>query len=42
MSTPSKNFSYAVEADVAVITFDMEGEPVNTIAPQIGQPSSRR
>src|SRR3990167_9380310 len=37
MSTPSKNFSYAVESGVAVITFDMEGEPVNTIAPQISQ-----
>ena len=37
MSTPSKNFSYAVESEVAVITFDMEGEPVNTIAPQISQ-----
>ncbi|MFO0599234.1 MAG: fatty acid oxidation complex subunit alpha FadJ [Myxococcaceae bacterium] len=38
MSTnPSKNFSYAVEQGVAVITFDMEGEPVNTIAPQISQ-----
>lgn len=37
MSTPTKNFSYAVEAEVAVITFDMEGEPVNTIAPQISQ-----
>ncbi|MFZ5440949.1 MAG: fatty acid oxidation complex subunit alpha FadJ [Myxococcota bacterium] len=33
MST--KNFSYVVEDQVAVITFDMEGEPVNTIAPQI-------
>jgi len=33
----SKNFSYAVESNVAVITFDMEGEPVNTIAPQISQ-----
>lgn len=37
MSTPPKNFSYAVESEVAVITFDMEGEPVNTIAPQISQ-----
>ena len=37
MSTPSKNFSYAVESEVAVITFDMEGEPVNTIAPQVSQ-----
>lgn len=37
MSTPTKNFSYAVEAGIAVITFDMEGEPVNTIAPQISQ-----
>ncbi len=33
----SKNFSYVVEDTVAVITFDMEGEPVNTIAPQISQ-----
>ncbi len=37
MSTPTKNFSYVVEAGVAVITFDMEGEPVNTIAPQVSQ-----
>ena len=35
MATPSKNFSYAVEQGVAVITFDIEGEPVNTISPQI-------
>lgn len=35
MSTPSKNFSYAVEEGVAVITFDIEGEPVNTISPAI-------
>ncbi len=35
MSTPSKNFSYAVEQGVAVITFDIEGEPVNTISPAI-------
>jgi 3-hydroxyacyl-CoA dehydrogenase/enoyl-CoA hydratase/3-hydroxybutyryl-CoA epimerase len=33
--SPTKNFSYAVESDVAIITFDMEGEPVNTIAPTI-------
>lgn len=37
MSTPTKNFSYVVKDGVAVITFDMEGEPVNTIAPQISQ-----
>ncbi|MDP1821916.1 MAG: fatty acid oxidation complex subunit alpha FadJ [Archangium sp.] len=37
MSTPAKNFSYAVESEIAVITFDMEGEPVNTIAPNISQ-----
>jgi 3-hydroxyacyl-CoA dehydrogenase/enoyl-CoA hydratase/3-hydroxybutyryl-CoA epimerase len=35
MPTPPKNFSYAVDAGVAVITFDMEGEPVNTLAPAI-------
>ncbi|MEW5738730.1 MAG: fatty acid oxidation complex subunit alpha FadJ [Myxococcota bacterium] len=35
MSTPGKNFSYAVDSGVAVITFDMEGEPVNTLAPAI-------
>ncbi|MGV3621558.1 MAG: fatty acid oxidation complex subunit alpha FadJ [Archangium sp.] len=35
MSTPSKNFTYAVEEGVAVITFDIEGEPVNTISPAI-------
>ncbi len=35
MATPSKNFSYAVEQGVAIITFDIEGEPVNTISPQI-------
>ncbi|MFT3709201.1 MAG: fatty acid oxidation complex subunit alpha FadJ [Archangium sp.] len=38
MNSPTtKNFSYAVVEQVAVITFDMEGEPVNTIAPQISQ-----
>ena len=35
MATPTKNFSYAVEDGVAVITFDMEGEPVNTLSPEI-------
>ena len=35
MTTPSKNFSYVVDTGVAVITFDMEGEPVNTLAPPI-------
>jgi 3-hydroxyacyl-CoA dehydrogenase/enoyl-CoA hydratase/3-hydroxybutyryl-CoA epimerase len=35
MSSLGKNFSYAAEAGVAVITFDMEGEPVNTLAPAI-------
>ncbi len=29
------NFSYAVERQVAVITFDIEGEPVNTLSPPI-------
>lgn len=34
MTAPtSKNFSYALEAGVAVITFDVEGEPVNTLDP---------
>ena len=31
----SKSFSYAVENGVAVITFDIEGEPVNTLSPDI-------
>jgi len=35
MTTPGKNFSYVVDGGVAVITFDMEGEPVNTLAPNI-------
>ncbi len=35
MSTDSKHFVYAVEQGVAVITFDIEGEPVNTISPAI-------
>lgn len=35
MSTPTKSFTYAVEQGVAVITFDIEGEPVNTISPAI-------
>ena len=37
MNTPSvsKSFSYAVERDVAVITFDREGQSVNTLAPHI-------
>jgi 3-hydroxyacyl-CoA dehydrogenase/enoyl-CoA hydratase/3-hydroxybutyryl-CoA epimerase len=30
-------FSYAVEDQVAVITFDIEGEPVNTLSPDISQ-----
>ncbi len=34
MST-SKNFSYVVEDGVAVVTFDIEGEPVNTLSPSI-------
>jgi 3-hydroxyacyl-CoA dehydrogenase/enoyl-CoA hydratase/3-hydroxybutyryl-CoA epimerase len=29
------NFSYAVEGQVAIITFDIEGEPVNTLSPPI-------
>jgi 3-hydroxyacyl-CoA dehydrogenase/enoyl-CoA hydratase/3-hydroxybutyryl-CoA epimerase len=29
-------FSYAVEGEVAVITFDQEGEPVNTLSPEVG------
>ncbi len=35
MTAPGKNFSYAVEDSVAVVTFDMEGEPVNTLSPDI-------
>ena len=35
MSTPSKNFSYVVEDGIAIITFDIEGEPVNTLSPDI-------
>lgn len=35
MSTPS--FAYAVEDQVAVITFDIEGEAVNTLSPSISQ-----
>lgn len=30
-----KNFSYAVEDGVAVITFDVEGEAVNTLSPDV-------
>lgn len=35
MATPfvSKNFTYVVEREVAVITFDIEGASVNTLAP---------
>ncbi len=36
MSTVSKNFSYAVEGEVAIITFDIEGESVNTLSPAVG------
>ncbi|MBL8921631.1 MAG: fatty acid oxidation complex subunit alpha FadJ [Myxococcaceae bacterium] len=35
MSTPS--FAYALEDQVAVITFDIEGEAVNTLSPAISQ-----
>lgn len=37
MATPfvSKSFSYVVEGEVAVITFDLEGETVNTLEPSI-------
>ena len=37
METPlvSKNFSYQVDRDVAVITFDLEAESVNTLSPSI-------
>ena len=31
-----KNFSYEVVNQVAVITIDLEGEPVNTLSPQVG------
>jgi 3-hydroxyacyl-CoA dehydrogenase/enoyl-CoA hydratase/3-hydroxybutyryl-CoA epimerase len=37
MSTPTSPFSYAVEDQVAVITFDIEGEAVNTLSPDISQ-----
>ncbi|MFL5321456.1 MAG: fatty acid oxidation complex subunit alpha FadJ [Myxococcaceae bacterium] len=29
-------FKYAVEEGVAVVTFDIEGEPVNTLSPDVG------
>ncbi|MBE2249053.1 MAG: fatty acid oxidation complex subunit alpha FadJ [Myxococcus sp.] len=35
MSTPS--FAYELEGEVAVITFDIEGEAVNTLSPAISQ-----
>lgn len=36
MTSPRlQNFSYAVEDQVAFITFDIEGESVNTLSPQI-------
>lgn len=37
MSTVSKNFSYAVDGGVAVITFEMSGQSVNTITSHICQ-----
>lgn len=37
MSTPTPSFSYAVEDQVAVITFDIPGETVNTLSPAISQ-----
>ena len=33
----TKDFSYQTEDGVAFITFDMEGESVNTLAPEVGQ-----
>ncbi len=33
--SPLKNFSYSVEQGVGVITFNLEGEPVNTLSPDI-------
>lgn len=35
MATSTENFTYAVDGGVAVITFDLVGEPVNTLAPAI-------
>lgn len=37
MSTPTPSFAYALEDQVAVITFDIEGEAVNTLSPAISQ-----
>ncbi|MFT3837703.1 MAG: fatty acid oxidation complex subunit alpha FadJ [Myxococcaceae bacterium] len=32
----SKHFKFRVEDQIAVITFDYEGEPVNTLSPEVG------
>ncbi len=37
MANPSKHFKYRVEDQVAVITFDLEGEAVNTLSPEVGE-----
>ncbi|MCA3015853.1 MAG: fatty acid oxidation complex subunit alpha FadJ [Myxococcaceae bacterium] len=37
MTMSPSPFAYAVEQQVAVITFDIEGEPVNTLSPDISQ-----
>ncbi len=34
-AVPTKNFSYVVEDQVAIITFDIEGESVNTLSPEV-------
>ena len=40
-STQSVFFRYEVEGDVAVITFDTPGEPVNTLSPEAGDEFDR-
>ncbi|MBX7115893.1 MAG: fatty acid oxidation complex subunit alpha FadJ [Myxococcaceae bacterium] len=35
MNTSTRHFKYAVDGDVGVITFDQEGESVNTLSPEV-------
>ena len=35
MNTSTRHFKYAVDGDVAVVTFEQEGESVNTLSPEV-------
>src|SRR5690348_15390983 len=41
MEPAMQNFRYEVDGEVAVVTLDIEGEPVNTLSPEIGEEFER-